>query len=348
MFHQQDSRCDRHRPWRTFAAFAVVLSVAACDGSATVVELSVSGDLSSGDTLQLDVFWNGNDVQREYATSELEGTIALWFPRDASGAVELVASLRSGATVVGGGSTVVVLAGARRITVDLMVSAGGGGSDAGTDATMPVEDCTDGTDNDGDGDVDCADADCEVVPGCPGAIGIPFAMEPAGGTAVPLGCDDCTTGFVPIGFDFVFFGVTYAGANISSNGFIAFEDPVNSGCCDGWLLPADDQVNNVIAAAWEDLDPTNMDITYETRGVAPDRRFVVTFLDVSNFVGSVTTQIILYEGTNVIEVHTANHSAGQDATQGVENADGSEAYFLPGRVATPFGLINDGVRFVTF
>jgi N-acetylneuraminic acid mutarotase len=58
----------------------------------------------------------------------------------------------------------------------------------------------------------------------------------------------------------------------------------------------------------------------------------------------VTTQIILYEGTNLIEIHTANQSAGHIYTQGVEDATGTEALFLPGRVAGNYGLTNDAVR----
>jgi N-acetylneuraminic acid mutarotase len=61
----------------------------------------------------------------------------------------------------------------------------------------------------------------------------------------------------------------------------------------------------------------------------------------------VTTQIILYEGTNAIEIHTTNQPAGHTYTQGVENASGTQAAFLPGRVAANYELANDGVRFTT-
>ena len=42
---------------------------------------------------------------------------------------------------------------------------GGGGTDGPT-GTPDVEDCTDGVDNDGDGDADCADSDCASEASC--------------------------------------------------------------------------------------------------------------------------------------------------------------------------------------
>ena len=63
--------------------------------------------------------------------------------------------------------------------------------------------------------------------------------------------------------------------------------------------------------------------------------------------GFVTTQIVLYEQSNFVEVHTDLQPAGRTYTQGVENADGTEAAFLEGRVLEDFGLEDDAVRFTT-
>ena len=61
-----------------------------------------------------------------------------------------------------------------------------------------------------------------------------------------------------------------------------------------------------------------------------------------------TAQVILREGTDIIEVHTTLVTPGRVYTQGVENWTGCAAFFLPGRVASSFSLANDGVLFVTY
>ena len=186
-----------------------------------------------------------------------------------------------------------------------------------------------------------------------GAFPIPFAPESTAGTQVLAGTDDSTTGLFSMGMNFRFFGVTYSQINISSNGFIGFEGGMSQGCCSGQPIPQDEGINNIIAAAWNDIYPAGGgEIRYELRGTAPNRRFVVSYTNLPfyrNFgPNELTSQIILYEGSNRIEIHTSHLSVrGNPTTQGVENASGSTAYFLPGRSAAPFGLDNDGVLFLT-
>ncbi|HEX6315938.1 MAG TPA: hypothetical protein VFZ73_13800 [Gemmatimonadaceae bacterium] len=172
------------------------------------------------------------------------------------------------------------------------------------------------------------------------------------GTHVNLESDDGTTGLIPIGFDFEFFGITYSQVNISSNGFIGFNSDMSDGCCDGRRIPRDDFVNNVIAAVWSDLTPDATGrIWYGVSGTAPNRRFVVHYENVSFFAppaaGRINVQIKLFERTNVIEIHSQSVPFDFDHvhTQGIENATGTHAYFIPGRVATSFVLANDAVRF---
>ena len=182
---------------------------------------------------------------------------------------------------------------------------------------------------------------------------IPFDPEPGPfAHSAALFCDDCVLLGLPIGFSFTFFGNTFTHFNASANGFIGFSPPVTThGCCSGRPIPSADELNNIIAAAWTDLYPGGGgDVRYETRGRAPNRYLVVAYENVPWCCGPgahVSSQIILYEGTNAIEIHTANQSAGHIYTQGVENENGTLAAFQQGRVAANYGLTNDGVRFTT-
>lgn len=181
---------------------------------------------------------------------------------------------------------------------------------------------------------------------------IPVAADPApAGTHPKLGDDDNTTGLIDIGFDFRFFGNTYSQVNISTNGFVGFDAEMGNGCCSGELIPQDDFHNNMIAGLWSDLTPdASGRIWYGVTGSAPNRRFVVHYQNVSfwraGFTERLDVQIKLFESTNVIEIHSVVvPSDNHQHTQGIENATGTDAYFVPGRVAANFDLVNDAVRF---
>jgi len=185
-----------------------------------------------------------------------------------------------------------------------------------------------------------------------GAYVTTFAPEDTTGTPISLG-DDQTSGLLPLGFSFRFFDDTYTSVNISSNGFIGFDAGMSQGCCSGRPIPESDGIDNIIAASWTDLfPPGGGSITYETRGSAPNRRFVVSYGNVpwccSNGPGAVTMQIVLYEGTDLVRIFTTSQESGDTYTQGVENVDGTRAYFLPGRVEASYGLTNDGVELQTY
>lgn len=181
---------------------------------------------------------------------------------------------------------------------------------------------------------------------------IPIEQDPVPtGTHPNLSFDDRTTGLIPIGFDFRFFGKSYSQINISTNGFVGFDAAMSQGCCGGGLIPQADFLNNIIALVWTDLAPdASGRIRYGVAGVAPNRRFVVHYHNVSFWpagrANRIDVQLKLFEGTNVIEIHSLAVPPDWHAhTQGIENAGGTDAYFVPGRVAVNFDLFDDGVRF---
>jgi hypothetical protein len=171
----------------------------------------------------------------------------------------------------------------------------------------------------------------------------------ATGTDVILG-DDAMSGALPIGFSFNFYGADYTDFFISSNGFITFTGGQDDGCCTGGVLPTSSDENNLIALVWEDLDPDSGNdgtIRYETIGVAPDRILVMEYVDVPYWGSSTTvnTQLQLFEGTNRIEIHSTDIPADGSATQGVENAAGTEGIATPGRNSQTWSASNDYVAF---
>ncbi len=165
---------------------------------------------------------------------------------------------------------------------------------------------------------------------------------------------------VPLGFNFDFFGITYSSCYLAQNGFLSFGDS-GSGCCEGQSIPDLAGPNNLIAAGW--INATNdyccsqgqgyVIFSHETIGTAPDRRFVAYFLIPEPSSEYYTGEIKLYEGSNIIEIHTyqwaAYHPTDYNATQGIENAAGTQAYYLAGRNANKDWSVvpgsNDVVRF---
>jgi hypothetical protein len=184
---------------------------------------------------------------------------------------------------------------------------------------------------------------------------VQFTPEPAPQYFVLKGDDDVHYK-TEIGFDFTFYGKTYHQLNIAANGFVAFDTlDDGGGCCIGSVIPlaSDAPYNNLIAVAWTDLNSSNIgDIRAETQGIAPHRKFVVQYNNVPEYFngpGHVTAQLVLSEGSNDITINTFSNtivsSMFHAMTQGIENADGTEAEFMPGRVHALFPLTNDAVRF---
>ncbi|GEM_PF-3489156 len=179
-----------------------------------------------------------------------------------------------------------------------------------------------------------------------------FNPVPGSGTAVLLGDDAVVTG-LPVGFSFRFYENNYNTFGISSNGFLFFGSNNDNGCCTGQLLPSATTPNDLIAFAWEDLDPDGAGtIEYFTIGTPPERRLIVNIIDVPHFPGpgpnnNVTTQVQLWEGCGRIEIHTTSQpDGGQIHTMGIEKAGGTLAATPVGRNAATWTATNDFVAFV--
>ena len=174
---------------------------------------------------------------------------------------------------------------------------------------------------------------------------------------------------MPLGFDFSFEGNTYNKVNVYMNGFLRFGaiPDTTVGFSDAGNIAALANPNNIIALGWTDWSPEFAPdpIRYETRGTAPNRRFILQFNNVPEYLsaskpgaGRFTSQVVLYEGSNDIIINTTEMTVTNGShfvTQGIENLTGTAANYdsvtnpVTGvrskRVHNFFNLHNDAVRF---
>ena len=196
------------------------------------------------------------------------------------------------------------------------------------------------------------------VPMCYSTNVTGYLADPYAGTAVTLS-DDWHSGIVNIGFSFCYNGTTYSRCVISSNNYITF-DLTRANTYSSWqtvavptLAPA--EVRTAILNPWQDIHPgVGGTITYQTLGVAPNRRFVVSYLNVPMFSCTsqlYTSQTVLYEGSNCIASYIASKpicttwNSGH-AVHALHNAAGTSATVVAGRNNTQWTANNAGLLFV--
>ena len=178
---------------------------------------------------------------------------------------------------------------------------------------------------------------------------ITYSAFPTGGinavTLLSPNTDDGYTPQVPIGFNFNYYCTTYSTVLICSNGFIVFGNttPAINGSDPAQTLPNVASPNGMVALNMNDFDPgTAGSITYTTIGTSPNQQFIVTYSNVPIWYNPATNsptstvinsgQIILYETSNTIEIHTATVGLSPyPGTQGIENTTGTSGIGAPGR-----------------
>ena len=170
-------------------------------------------------------------------------------------------------------------------------------------------------------------------------------LADAGVALVPqssgINLDNCRWDNITLPFSFRFYGNVYSSVNISSNGWVGMGGSNSTTTGLGLTLPSASAPNDVIHGITADLDLRTVAggrLQYYTEGIAPNRNFVISYLDVpflaSKGGGTATFQIILKETSNIVEIHTlncSNTSATNPKAQGVENSTGTIATTPAGR-----------------
>lgn len=150
--------------------------------------------------------------------------------------------------------------------------------------------------------------------------------------------DDGRWDNILIPFSFRFYGNIFTSVNISTNGWIGMGSTNSTTSGLDVTLPDAAAPNNVIHAITSDLtfsgggNPASLE--YFTSGTAPNRVFIISYNNLTffNAAGSANVQVMLYEGTNVIEIHTDDCSnTSMRKSQAVENAAGTVAAVATGR-----------------
>jgi hypothetical protein len=187
---------------------------------------------------------------------------------------------------------------------------------------------------------------------CYNVSSIPYSPSSFSGTPVILGDDNYST-VISIGFGFCFYGESYNKLVIGANGVLSF-DTTYSGTNSltySVFIPDPGGTKNTITFPSVDLYPPGGGIiSYSSTGAAPNRMFVISFDSVSYYgcgTLKLLSQVILYETTNIIEIHNGNipQCTTEPMTEGIQNSFGNLAAAVPGRNLANWTATNDAWRF---
>ena len=185
-----------------------------------------------------------------------------------------------------------------------------------------------------------------------------------GGTEVSVFIDDKWSSIIPLPFDFCFYGGTYSEMLIGSNSVITFDTLNNQpdGWCE-WLfsdsIPSTNLFNSTIFGPYMDIDPSiegTGTINYTIFGDAPCRTMVVNFPNIPYYSSicnqyTLTTQIVIYETTNVIEIYLEDRTDAcptwnnGNAVIGLQNQNGTNGITPPERNTGNWSATNEAWRF---
>lgn len=187
---------------------------------------------------------------------------------------------------------------------------------------------------------------------------IPFAyVTPTGNEVTAIYTDDTWSPVITPGFNFCYYGNTFSSLLMGSNSAITF-DITRAGNSSGYsissstgAIPNTNYAPNMIFGPYHDINPNissaNKKIEWRVEGTAPKRRFVASYNDVPYFGSSCTAprathQMVLYEGTGVVEVyiHDKPYCTGWNSGMtilGMQDGTRTNAISAPGKNATVWG-----------
>lgn len=205
-------------------------------------------------------------------------------------------------------------------------------------------------------------------------LDIPFFLDEKFnlGNKIKIASEDRFSEVIKLPFPFCFYGNTYDNIVIGNNGVVSFDTNLANQNCP-WnivgTLPNPNLIRNAIFGAYHDLSNTSNltckdnpntpenecgEIYIHTEGVAPCRKFTISFDKMSHFNcvdKSSTFKVVLYETTNVIDVIVQSKPISCDKTKekraliGIQNDKGTKALFPNDRNTGIWNVENTSYRF---
>lgn len=197
---------------------------------------------------------------------------------------------------------------------------------------------------------------------------IPYAPYPwVGSNAILNNIDDCWSAPITLPFAFCYFGQKYTKVVIGANGQVSFDavgtQPPLMGGSNAWssngqIAPNPTLAyNNCIMAPYHDINPgvayAGKSITWDIYGSYPCRYMVISWDSIPMF--NCTTQlasqqVVLFESTYLIDINIKEKTVctnwnGGVAHEGIQNANGTVAFMVPGRNGTQWTATDDSYRF---
>ncbi|RAR46784.1 CUB domain-containing protein, partial [Flavobacterium lacus] len=190
-----------------------------------------------------------------------------------------------------------------------------------------------------------------------------------GGIQTSVNTDDVWSNAINLPFNFCFFGQSFTQAKVGSNGVVQFGNGMTNGGFCPWsytqsVPDPNFPILNAIYGVYQDIDPNinnafaSPNINYQVLGTSPCRALVVNFSQVAQFgcttdanIGAQTTQIVIYEISNIIEVYVQRRVPctswnGGRGVIGIQNATGTLGYTPPGRNTGTWTAIEEAWRFL--
>lgn len=187
----------------------------------------------------------------------------------------------------------------------------------------------------------------------------PYDPPQAIGPSTNITADDRYSDVIDLPFQFPFYGTNYNKVIVTGNGYLSFDISNATNICDWNLapgnLPNTEYDRALVCGPWHDIDisittsPTRQ-IKYQTVGVAPNRRWVLSYFKIPLYSGACnalinnTHQIVLHESTGLIEVFIQDKEICRTwnegrAMVGLQDWTRTKAIMAPGRRATdaPWG-----------
>jgi subtilisin family serine protease len=150
-------------------------------------------------------------------------------------------------------------------------------------------------------------------------------------TVLPLTGDD-ETQLVTLPFPFRYYGQTYQGLSIATNGFVTFGTQIDTYTNDS--IPSRQDPNGAIYVYWDDLIfDGQASVRTQVVGTAPNRRFVIEWRNATYYQDDtrrVSFELILSEASYDLtavyrQIADDDRERGSSATFGIENTTGDDA-----------------------